>query len=82
MNNFIEDIKNQYNILNIKITELIQDNPYLYDLCFTMTYDEKVNLLKLSRENNRNILEDYAISERELKIYLIYHEFIGAQILR
>ena len=78
MNNFIEDIKIQYNILNIKITELIQYNPYLYDLCFMMTPSEKVNLLKLSKENNRNILEDYSISERELEIYLIYNEIIGA----
>jgi hypothetical protein len=47
-----------------------------------MTHDEKVHLLKLSKENNRNILEDYAISERELEIYLIYHEFIGEFIIR
>jgi hypothetical protein len=43
-----------------------------------MTPSEKVNLLKLSKENNRNILEDYAISERELEIYLIYNEIIGS----
>lgn len=73
MNNFIEEVKIQYNILNIKIEELINDNPYLYELCFTMSYDEKINLLKLSKQNNRNILEDYCISERELEIYLIYN---------
>lgn len=73
MNNFKGDIKREYNILNLKIEEIIKYNRYLYEFCFIMTYDDKIDLLKKSKENNRDILDDYSISERELEIYLIYN---------